>query len=266
MEENNLKELKEEEYKPIIFNQIRIYERMLVNSESLIYKSKSLLEVKNSFYHYFKPNNDEEFKVKINKKTNTIIIYITHFNRRFVERLESHSDDDSCYISEIRIKQKNIKTPYFIEYRSRHSLERYLGRKLKDIEEFTFFIEPRFDTQLNKNPEKLYHLCDKNDVENILQMGLSPKKYPDETLNKKRLYFGLTKNSVKKMKDIFKVNKENTYVILEIETSKIKDLKKENLYILEDREKKIPGVYLIENVPPIAITVLKQNIKFQTNA
>jgi len=55
-------------------------------------------------------------------------------------------------------------------------------------------------------------------------------------------------------------------VILEIETSKIKDLKKENLYILEDREKKIPGVYLIENVPPIAITVLKQNIKFQTNA
>src|SRR3989304_5785859 len=234
MEENNLKELKEEDYKPIIFNQIRIYERMLVNSESLIYKSKSLLEVKNSFYHYFKPNNDEEFKVKINKKTNTIIIYITHFNRRFVERLESHSDDDSCYISEIRIKQKNIKTPYFIEYRSRHSLERYLGRKLKDIEEFTFFIEPRFDTQLNKNPEKLYHLCDKN--------------------------------SVKKMKDIFKVNKENTYVILEIETSKIKDLKKENLYILEDREKKIPGVYLIENVPPIAITVLKQNIKFQTNA
>ena len=258
MEENNLKEYKEE-YKPIIFNKIRLCERRLVNPEFLIYKSESLLNKKNSFYYYFKPNDNEKNKVKIDKKTNTIIVDIICFNRKFIERLESNLNDSCYYISKIRIKQKEY---YYRDYYSWHSLERYLGRKLKDIEGFTFFIKPRFDTELNKIPEKLYYLCDKTDPESILQSGLIVQKYSDEILNTKRLYFGLTKNSVKKMKEIFKINIENTYVLLEIETSKIKDLEKENLVILEDRKKEIPGVYLINNIPPDAIKIIKENIKF----
>jgi hypothetical protein len=112
-------------------------------------ESESLLSKKKSFSNYFKTTINEELKIKIDKKTNTIIVSIICFNRNFIERVESHSNNSSYYISKIGIKQKNKKEYYYIDY-SCHSLERYLGRKLKDIEEFVFFIKPRFDIKLNK--------------------------------------------------------------------------------------------------------------------
>jgi len=58
--------------------------------------------------------------------------------------------------------------------------------------------------------------------------------------------------------------KENGYALLEIDVSKInsKFIKENKLRIFEDPNFKNYGVYIMVNVHPDAITVLKENIQF----
>jgi|ERR1035437_731978 hypothetical protein len=202
-------------------------------------------------------NATMKLDIQIDEKTDTLIVKILWFDRDNLEGFMKLSNNLGYFISEIGYKIKG-KDLMYIKY-TKESLEEFVDKK-QHLDELIVILEAKFDIEVYKIPEKLYHICPQDNLEKILKIGLTPRSGSKISNHPERIYFAFTESNVLQIGEKFKeheFNKINGYTLLEIDTSKVNQLR-----IFEDPNFKKSGVYALVNVPPDAITVLREKIKF----
>ncbi len=138
-----------------------------------------------------------------------------------------------------------------------------LIKKHDFLEQFDVIIEAKFDIELDKDkiPDKLYHITRQDVIHKIKKIGLTPRAESKLSKHPERIYFGIDYNETLSLVDIFrkqaelKGKKDQKFAVLEINTKQIKHLR-----IFDDPNYKNMGYYILVNVHPNAITILKENL------
>lgn len=114
---------------------------------------------------------------------------------------------------------------------------------------FQFERYKDFDVDFKNIPDIIYHVCKKDDVENIKKYGLIPKSKSKISFHPERIY--LTKNGAESLLKQFKKISDTQYSILSISVS---DSLKKHLYLKNDPNID-DGYYTTTNIPPDIIKI-----------
>lgn len=134
----------------------------------------------------------------------------------------------------------------------------------ESLEQFDIEIEAKFDIERNEIgiPKKLYHITLQRKLLKILKQGLVPKSESKLSTHPERIYFGIKESNVNALiphyRNYYNSKGQSGMVmaILEIDTTKVKDLK-----LYDDPNYKHMGYYTLVNVPSDAIKVIRENIR-----
>lgn len=165
-------------------------------------------------------------------------------------------------ISRIKYKEKTDNDIIPLNYNENYFYS--LVKEYKNLEQFDIIIKPKFDTgkQTSGKSKKLYHITLQNRVPRILKQGLVPRSESKLSAHPDRIYFGRTLSDVTGLihhyVNYYNLKKETGVVmaILEIDTSNLSDLE-----LHSDPNYKQSGVYVLDNIPPDAIKVIRKDIK-----
>ena len=200
-----------------------------------------------------------KLNIKIDEKTDTLIVDILWFERKILDDFIINANNLGYFISEFGYKMNDKNDFEYIKY-TKESLEEFIDKK-QYLDGLTITLEAKFDIEIypKEFPEKLYHICPQDNLKKILQIGLVPRSGSKIANHPERIYFSFSAGNALAIAKRFKeygLEKANGYSLLEINTSKINHLR-----MFEDPNFKKFGVYIMVNVHPNAITVLKENVK-----
>ncbi len=207
--------------------------------------------------------------VKIDKTTDTIVVNdILWFDNKILENFFIILNNLGYFISEFGYSTEIDRKVGYKKY-SIEDFEKIFKEKDKLVS-LSIVIEAKFDKEINKIPDKLFHLCPQVNLSKILKIGLTPRSGSKISNHPDRIYLAFSREGAKGIgSEIQKYDQENEYVfcLLEIDVEKLKQLReknlnKSNLRFFDDPNFKNKGVFSLENIPPDAITVLEQKIEF----
>jgi hypothetical protein len=119
--------------------------------------------------------------------------------------------------------------------------------------EFTdidFLFEAKYDIPYTAFPEKMYHICNSNNVDKILKIGLIPRCRSKKSFHPERVYLCKHINQANDLIEAFKILYPNEkYEILEINTVLIEQY----LKLFQDPNFIEMGYYTLNNITPWCI-------------
>lgn len=217
--------------------------------------------------------NGEEYSrkldVKIDKITDTIVVNdILWFDGKILKNFFVILNNLGYFVSEFGYSTEINRNIGYEKY-----TEENFGKKFKEKDKLTslsIILEAKFDKEINKIPDKIYHLCSQANLSKILKIGLTPRSGSKISNHPERIYLSFSKEGAKEVgRGIQKHDLEKKYIfcLLEIDVEKLrqsrkKNLNKSNLRFFDDPNFKNKGIFVLENVPPVAIIVLEQEIIF----
>jgi len=165
------------------------------------------------------------------------------------------------FLTVIDYKEKRKLNLKKVSYNEEFLFE--LIKKYDFLEQFDVTIEAKFDVELDKDKisDKLYHITRQDVLHKIKKIGLTPRAESKLSKHPERIYFGIDYNETLSLVDIFKKQaglkgkKDQKYTLLEIDPKQIKHLR-----VFDDPNYKNMGYYILVNVPPNAIKIVKENI------
>lgn len=148
----------------------------------------------------------------------------------------------------------------FASLQNSYTLEEY-----KNVTDFDFtstqphnmYFRPKFDQEVKQNgiPNKCYHICPTRLVDKILKQGLHPKDYGRTSNHPERVYLFINKPlNWKAIARTFKESRNDTYSLLEIDTSRLYDKMKfyfDSLTMTDN-----PAIYTYETIPSEYISLI----------
>lgn len=125
----------------------------------------------------------------------------------------------------------------------------------------TYFLEPKYDVQIIDLPTKLYHITTINHLDKIKKIGLVPKNQNKLSTHPARVYAALTKSAAEEIMQLFAdADASQEHIMLEINPHNlIRNTKWYWDMNFMDNGKPL-GIYTLSNIPPMAITVVQQEI------
>jgi len=125
---------------------------------------------------------------------------------------------------------------------------------IKKTDKIVLFFESRFDKKLVYIPKKLYHVTNIENIYGINKKGIYPLYFEKGDWRPDRIYFSLLKKDADNIlnKNIFEdkmKNKDNKYIIYEIDTTEIHDL-----VLYEDPRSN--GVYSYNHINPKLLKII----------
>lgn len=180
--------------------------------------------------------------------TDRLILDVTNFTE--FEKLFPLVNNLGYFISAIDLYEKNGKDSY--EKFFKGTLERVLKNKEK-YQKIELILEAKFDKEQVKIPSTLFHVTNAEKIKKILNQGLVQKTNSKKTYHPERIYVTSSTNFAEDFVNRLKSeNKENKYGLIAIKTEFLPSIK---LYSDPNYEQR--GYYVLENIPPIAISVIK---------
>ena len=144
-------------------------------------------------------------------------------------------------------------------------VDKFLNSKYINQSTFVLLrIQPLYNIEITKIPNKLYHLTPKENGDKILKYGLSPKTHSKRAKHSDRIYF-IDSYNIDKIKHLIKALiqyepaiKSGIYYLLEI-SNPIHTIPGLKLYKDPDYSH---GIYTLQAIDPTVITKIKEfNIK-----
>lgn len=134
----------------------------------------------------------------------------------------------------------------------------YNGKYFKDVEvneTSKIKFEAKYDEKIENIPQFLYHISPIENIEKILQKGLSPKSRSKASFHPERVYLLKSSEEAESLADMFYTKTgETLWGLLEINTSMIPG---DYLRLYKDPNYDY-GYYTLNNIPPQAIKKVKE--------
>ncbi len=121
--------------------------------------------------------------------------------------------------------------------------------EIKDQNEISISIEPKYDSEVNFQEEYVYHTTDKKNLEKIMRIGLIPKTKNTRSFYPERIYLSPDIRYNNSIKNQLGIDKSGEYVDLKIK-------KFPGLKLYKDVRFK-GGFYTYTNIPPKYIEIIK---------
>ncbi len=113
-------------------------------------------------------------------------------------------------------------------------------------------FEAKFDVEISKYPEYLYHVCRKKNLEKILRIGLAPRTKSKLSNHPDRIYFTDSLEGAQTIKNRFEKLFPDEYKILKIEPKRVHQLR----LFKDPNSKELGGLYTLHNISPTAIELI----------
>ena len=215
-------------------------------------KAKVLIQRLFSTYMLYWRDN-----IETDETNNTLLVDIINFenDKDKIDYFIKYVNNLGYFISIIYVMKKGeTKLKKGIKYDEnilRTNLNNY-----KNIEKLIVVLESKFDIEEDNIPDKLYHVTRQDVIHKIKRIGLVPRSESKKSTHPERIYLGKKYSDVYDMAYHFKKENPNyNYVILEVDAGKIKHLR-----LFYDPNYRDYGYYVLVNIPPDAIKILKENI------
>ena len=200
-------------------------------------------------------NMSDRDNITIDNKSDTITINLLPFQKDInkVKELLKYINNLGYFISIVYYKYQKDREWNDFKYDEKKLFD--LIKQYDNLERLYIILEAKFDIERDI-PDKLYHVTRQDVLEKIKKIGLSPRSGNKKGTHPERIYFAKTYDDTYDIYGNFKAkNKEQKYVILEIDTSLVKHIR-----VFDDPNYKGYGYYILVNVHPNAITILKENL------
>ena len=226
-----------------------IYEGLL-RSVSLN-KAKVLIERLFSMYKLYWRD-----KIEMDEKNNTLLVDILDFqdSKDKIDYFLKYINNIGYFISIIYFKGPSETKLTDINY-SKDTLIQKLN-DYKNLSNLIVVLESSHDIEEDNIPDKLYHVTRQDVLHKIKKIGLVPRSESKKSTHPERIYLTKSYSDVYDMTHHFKKEApDQKFAILEINTSKINHLR-----LFHDPNYRDYGYYILVNVPPNAIKILKENL------
>ncbi len=200
-------------------------------------------------------NMSDRDNITINEKDDTITINLLPFQKDInkVMELLKYINNLGYFISIVYYKYQKEREWSDFKYNEKELFD--LVKQYDNLERLYIILEAKFDIERDV-PEKLYHVTRQDVLEKIKKIGLTPRSGNKKGTHPERIYFAKTYDDAYDIYGNFKAKyKEQKYAILEINTKLVKHIR-----VFDDPNYKRFGYYILVNVHPNAITILKENL------
>lgn len=196
--------------------------------------------------------------LKINTDNNKIKISVEYFNNKTLIKYFILINNLGYVITNItlniynnstEIKVSNFKNTYFND------------EELKNITQFDFTLEPKFDIKHELKTNILYYVTESKYLDKVLKNGLISKSdnilsdYPERiycvyNLQDAKQYIESKQSYYRKVVNSYKTRDQSIYKKLEFVILNIKLLDDNNLIFYEDLDSKGKGIYTYDKIEP----------------
>lgn len=194
----------------------------------------------------------DNLSARINETNESIIdVYVKKYNIDTLVKIDKTIENLGYFISIFSVNgfQKTFKKDSFFE-------------KIKKLTELTpiyLKLEKKRDSNEDTDiviPSILYHITHERHLEKIKKIGLVPKSKSKKSAHPERIYLaGNEESAIKLVKEFSNLEYEfeHNYVLLEIDTNKAVEFKRDKNFKLNKDPNFTEGYFTYDNIPPTAI-------------
>lgn len=219
--------------------------RQFFLKEGLI-KSYSTHELERLLFRKFQNNFKYGYDLNIRKDEDGIELDFKNFDKESYILFKQLVNNAGYFISLIYIEYLNGKNE--VEKYSENLLLKILGNK-NNCKKIELTLEKKYDS---KYPQIrfLYHVTPIFNINKIKKNGLCPKTKSKKSYHPERVYLTKRKEDAIKAVDLFKKYENSEYVLLKVDTKKIKH----RITIYNDPNFTM-GFYTYDVLPPYSISI-----------